>query len=41
MQGGEGISRQKDAHAVLARMCSQVLVEAVLQESVHTFIACD
>ena len=41
MQGGEGISRQKDAHAVLARMCSQVLVEAVLQESVHTFTACD
>lgn len=41
MEGGQGISRQKDAHALLARLYSQVLVEAVLQESMHIFIACD
>lgn len=37
MQGGEGMSRQKDVHAALARLCSQVSGEAVTEENVRVF----
>jgi hypothetical protein len=37
MQAGEGMSRQKDVHAALARLCSQVSGEVVTEENVRVF----